>query len=166
MKKILFILSIFISTSDFGQTSCVSSLHIDSCALQNASNKELVEVIEVKIKNDYQIQFIKHISKNYLKIIVKDNLGYGLKSSLLLESNKKQIYIKTIPLQVINKTSAYFLIELNTNYLQNIKEFGLSKIIFNEKAEFGIPKSDADQIKKAANCFFNQITENIKSPSK
>ena len=30
------------------------------------------------------------------------------------------------------------------NYLENIKEMGLSSIVFNETAEFSIPKSDSD----------------------
>ena len=41
----------------------------------------------------------------------------------------------------------YFISALNgTNYLENIKEMGLSSIVFNETAEFSIPKSDSDQI--------------------
>jgi hypothetical protein len=123
--------------------------------------------MEVKIRKNYLIQFIKQDKKNYLKIIVRDNLGFGQKSSLLLLSFRKQIYIKSIELQIIDKTSAYFLIPLNsTNYLENIKELGLTSILFNEVAEFSIPKSDSEQIKKAANCFFNQVSENIKLPNK
>ncbi len=67
--------------------------------IQNPKTKELVEVMEVKIKNNYQVQFIKQDKKNYLKIIVKDDLGFGKKGSLLLQSVKKQIYIKSIELQ-------------------------------------------------------------------
>jgi hypothetical protein len=139
----------------FGQTFCDKLLKTDSCVLLIPTNKELVELMNVKIKNNYQIQFIKHGKKKYLKIIIRDDLGFGKKGSLLLLSSKKQIYIKSVMLQVIDKASAYFLVELSgTYYLENIKEFGLSKIIFNETSEFAIPKSDSDQIKKTANCFF------------
>ncbi|MBI3519466.1 MAG: hypothetical protein HY062_08950, partial [Bacteroidetes bacterium] len=80
---------------------------------------------------------------------------------------RKQIYIKTIALQIIDKTSAYFLIELNnTFYLDNLKEYGISKIVFNETSEFGVPKSDTDQIEKAANCFFTIVKDNIWPPVK
>lgn len=162
MKQLIFIYSLIISFIGLSQTPCEFVLKTDSCSLQTPNNKEYVEFIEVKIKNNYQIQFIKQGVKNYLKIIVRDDLGFGKKSSLLLISNKKQIYVKSILLQVINKTSAYFLIELNgTYYLENIKEFGLSKIVFNETSEFGIPKTDSDQIKKAANCFFPIVKDNI-----
>lgn len=167
MKQLLLLCSLTLSIVGFSQTACDYEFKSDSCTLQNPNNKTLVDLMEVKIKNNYLIQFIKQDKKNYLKIIVKNDLGFGKKSSLLLLSGKKQIYIKTIELQIIDKSSAYFLISLNaTNYLENIKELGLSSIIFNETAEFGIPKSDSDQIKKAANCFFNQVSENIKLPSK
>ncbi|MBP8033296.1 MAG: hypothetical protein KAZ71_01795 [Bacteroidia bacterium] len=167
MKQLLLICSLTFSIISFAQTNCEFQFKSDSCALSIPQNKEVVEVMEVKIKKNYLVQFIKQDKKNYLKIIVQDNLGFGKKGSLLLLSNKKQIYIKSIELQVINKTSAYFLISLNeTYYLENIKELGLTSIVFNEVAEFGIPKADSDQIKKAANCFFNQVSGNIKLPSK
>jgi hypothetical protein len=167
MKQLLLICSLTFSIISFAQTNCEFQFKSDSCALSIPKNKEVVEVMEVKIKKNYLVQFIKQDKKNYLKIIVQDNLGFGKKGSLLLLSNKKQIYIKSIELQVINKTSAYFLISLNeTYYLENIKELGLTSIVFNEVAEFGIPKADSDQIKKAANCFFNQVSGNIKLPSK
>lgn len=167
MKQLFLLCSLTFSIVSFSQTSCDYKFKSDSCSIQNSNNKELVELMEIKIKNNYLIQFIKQDKKNYLKIIVRDNLGFGKKSSLLLVSNKKQIYIKTIELQIIDKSSAYFLIALNgTNYLENIKEIGLSTLIFNETAEFSVPKSDSEQIKKAANCFFNQVSENIKLPVK
>lgn len=158
MKQLFLICSLIISMVTFGQTPCDSFLKTDSCELLLPNTKELVELLEIKIKNNYQVQFIKHGAKKYLKIIVRDDLGYGKTGSLLLVSNKKQIYIKSITLQIIDKSSAYFLVELSgTNYLENIKELGLSKIIFNETFEFGIPKADSDQIKKAANCFFTIV---------
>lgn len=167
MKQLLFIYSLIFSLIGLSQTPCEFILKNDSSSLQAPKNKELVDIMEVKIKNNYQIQFIKQGTKNYLKIIVRDDLGFGKKSSLLLLSNKKQIYVKSIMLQIIDKTSAYFLIELNgTYYLENIKEFGLSKIVFNETSEFGIPKTDSDQIKKAANCFFPIVKDNIWPPAK
>jgi hypothetical protein len=102
-----------------------------------------------------------------LKIIVKDDLGIGKKGSLLILCAKNQIYIKTITLTRIDKTSAFFIIDLNNNYyLDNIKQFGISKIIFNELAEFSLPKHDSDQIKNAALCFFNIVKDNIRLPLK
>ena len=166
--KNLFLISFFsFVISSYGQNNCDYKLTTDSCSLQNSKMKELVEFMEVKIKSNYFIQFIKLDKKVYLKIIVRDNLGFGKKGSLLLLSNKKQIYIRSLELQIIDKSSAYFLIALNeTNYLENIKEFGLTSILFNETAEFSIPKSDSDQIKKAANCFYEFVKDNLRLPVK
>ncbi|MES2566821.1 MAG: hypothetical protein V4565_08140 [Bacteroidota bacterium] len=167
MKRITFICSLILSICSFGQTLCDFQLKQDSATVISPKIKEVVEIIEVKIKNNYQVQFIKQDKKNYLKIIVKDNLGFGKRGSLLLVSAKKQVYVKSLTLEPIDKNSAYFLVELNNSfYLDNFKEFGLSKIIFNETTEFGVPKSDSDQIRKAADCFYNIVKDNIWPPVK
>ena len=167
MRFCIFISLLFSISNLVAQNPCAFVLKNDTCVLKTIQLKEQVEIMEVKIKNNYQIQFIKQDKKNYLKIIVKDDLGFGQKGSLLLPSTKKQIYIKTIILQPIDKKSAYFIIDLNeTYYLDNLKEYGLSKIVFNETTEFSIPKADSDQIKKAANCFFNVVKDNIWPPVK
>ncbi len=167
MKKILFICSLILSITLSGQSPCAYQLKQDSSALFSPKTKEVVEAMEVKIKNNYLVQFIKQDKKNYLKIIVRDDLGFGKKGSLLLVSAKKQIYVKSIKLEPIDKSSAYFLVELNNSYyLENIKEFGLSKIVFNETVEFAVPKPDSDQIKKAADCFFTIVKDNIWPPVK
>jgi hypothetical protein len=157
MKIKFFILFAFFSTFLFSQNPLCGNLRTDSCMLPQNKEKQEVKILEVKIKNNYQIQFIKHYPNNYLKIIVKDNLGFGQTSSLLLLSNKKQYYTKTIKLEIIDKTSAYFLLELNSNYLVTLKENGLTNIIFNEKVEFVIPKADSELIKKNANCFYDFV---------
>jgi len=165
MKPFFLFCTLTFSIAGFSQTSCDYQIKSDSCSITNPKEKEIVNAITVKIKNNYLLQFITKDKQNYLKIIVRDNLGFGKRSSLLLLANKKQIYIKSIELQIIDKRSAYFLISLNnTNYLENIKDMGLSSIVFNETAEFSIPKSDSEQIKKAANCFYNHITESNKLP--
>lgn len=162
MKYLFFICSLIFSLCGFAQTPCEYTLKPDSAALQSPRKKEAVELLEVTIKNNYQVQFIKLDKKNYLKIIVRNDLGFGKTGSLLLGTGKKQIFIRAITLQTIDKSSAYFLVELNNSYyLDNIKESGLTKIVFNEVAEFGIPKTDSDLIKKAAECFNNVVKDAI-----
>ncbi|MES2764206.1 MAG: hypothetical protein V4677_18460 [Bacteroidota bacterium] len=164
MKHLFFICSFIFSLTSFAQEPCAYSLKTTSAVLA-PGKEESVEMMEVKIKNNYLVQFIKIDKKNYLKIIVRDDLGFGKKGSLLLQSLKKQIYVKSTTLNTIDKTSAYFLVELNnTYYLDNIKDFGLAKIIFNETVEFSIPKTDSDQIKKAGQCFFDIVKNNIWPP--
>jgi hypothetical protein len=167
MKQITFICSLILSLIGFGQPTCDYRLKTDSCILTVPKIKEVAELMEVKIKNNYLVQFIKQDKKNYLKIIVRDDLGFGKKGSLLLLSAKKQIYVKSIKLEPIDKNSAYFLVELNNSYyLDNLKEFGLSKIVFNETVEFGVPKPDSDQIKKASDCFYTIVKDNIWPPTR
>lgn len=149
---------ILLNSFCFSQSVPCKPLKTDSCVLPPLLKKQEVQMLEVSIKNNYQIQFIKHSPTNYLKIIVKDNLGYGNSSSLLLLSNKKQYYTRLIKLEIIDKTSAFFLLELNSNYLVTLKENGLTNIIFNEKVEFVIPKADSELIKKTANCFYEIVT--------
>lgn len=157
MKNLLFVLPVLFFFKGTAQTDCTNLLKSDSCALQISSKKELVEIAEVKIKNNYQVQFIKQDQKKYLKLIIKDDLGFGKKGSLLLYCNKKQIYVKMITLQIIDKTSAYFLIELIPNYITTLKENGLTNIIFCEKIEFVVPKQDSEAVKKMAACFYDLV---------
>ena len=167
MKQLFFICAFIMSYIIYGQSPCQFTLISDSCSLQSPAIKLPVELMQVTIKKNYLVQFIIHAEKKYLKIIVRDNLGFGKKGSLLLLSNKKQIYIKTIELKNIDKISAYFLLSLDdNNYLDTIKELGISNIIFCENAEFEIPKTDSEQIKKAANCFSALVKDNIKPLSK
>ena len=153
MKTIFTFVGLIICIISFAQKTPCSLLKPDSCILPNVSVKQAVEIQEVVIKNNYQVQFIKHKQKNYLNLIVKDNLGFGQSGSLLLLSNKKQYFLKSVKLEPIDKMSAYFLIELNANYLLTLRENGLTNIIFKENAEFVIPKVDSEIIKKNAMCF-------------
>lgn len=144
------------------ESNCAYSLKPTTTTLTDPKSSENVELMEVKIKNNYQVQFIKADKKNYLKIIVRDDLGFGKKGSLLLLPLKKQIYVKSVTLNIIDKESAYFIVDLNNSYyLDNIKDYGLTKIIFNESVEFSVPKGDSEQIKKLASCFFDIVKDNI-----
>jgi len=119
--------------------------------------KEFVEMMEVTIKNNYQLQFIKAGKTTFLKIIVRDNLGFGQIGEFMLVCGKKQIYNKDTKLVPIDKTSGYFVIELNPNYIQTLKDLGLTKLIFRDTVEFLIPKTDSDKIKQTATCFFDMV---------
>jgi hypothetical protein len=159
MKPILFICLFLLNGYVYAQSKCVDAFVHDTCTLENPLKLEPVESINVTIKNNYLIQFIKQHKKQYLKITVKDNLGFGRTGSLKLILNKKQIYLKTIKLEIIDKTSAYFIIELNLNYLMSIEQNGLTSIIFIDTNEFSIPRQDSEQIKKAAKCFIENTTK-------
>jgi hypothetical protein len=136
------------------QIKCTMSLKTDSCVLQTIAKKELVDLISITVKNNYQVQFIKHHKITYLKLIIKNDLGFGKAGSLVLHSNKKQYYTKLITLQPIDKTSAYFLLEINSSYLKTIADNGLTSIVFCKNSEFIIPKADSELVKQGATCFY------------
>ncbi len=162
MKTILSYCLIFLWFCNYAQEPCAYHLSPYATSIEDPTTTVSGEMMEVKIKNNYQVQFIKVDKKNYLKIIVRDNLGFGKTGSLLLQPIKKQIYIKSAKLHIIDKSSGYFIIDLNnSNYLNSIKDYGLNKIIFNETVEFSIPKNDSEQIKKLAECFFDIVKDNI-----
>ena len=157
MKFVLIIGCLLSGFKMNSQVKCTMALKTDSCALQLAAKKELVDLISVSIKNNYQVQFIKHKNTTYLKLIIKNDLGYGRTCSLVLYSTKKQYYTKSITLQRIDKTSAYFLLEINSNYLKTIADNGLTSIVFCENSEFVIPKSDSELVKQGATCFYDAV---------
>ena len=157
MKFVLIIGCLLSGFKMNSQVKCTMTLKTDSCALQLATKKELVDLISVSIKNNYQVQFIKHKNTTYLKLIIKNDLGYGRTCSLILYSTKKQYYTKSITLQSIDKTSAYFLLEINSNYLKTIVDNGLTSIVFCENSEFVIPKADSELVKQGATCFYDAV---------
>ena len=140
-----------------GQVTCTMTLKTDSCALQLANKKELVDLISVTIKHNCQVQFIKHHKTTYLKLLIKNDLGFGKTGSLMLYSTKKQYYTKSITLQPIDKTSAYFLLEINSNYLKTLVDNGLTSIVFCENSELVIPKADSELVKQGATCFYDAV---------
>lgn len=132
----------------------------DSCLLPPGNSKVEVQLLEVKIKNNYDVQFMQAGSRQFLKLIVTDNLGFGKTGPLLLRSGSKQMYFKSVTLSVINKGSACFVLELYPNYLVTLSGEGLSSIEFNNTSEFTIPKSDSENIKLLAKCFYSLTARN------
>lgn len=149
MKKNLFsvIVILFIKMS-FSQTDC-----------NNAWKTENeMKLIDVTIKNNYAIQFVIKEQKRYLKIIVKNDLGFNKKDLLQIDSGRKQYFEKDILLNQIDKTTGYFIFEINSNYTKTLKDFGITSIVFNNN-EFSVPKQDSDAVKKAAACFYESFTQ-------
>lgn len=159
MQRSLLALLLFFSGSvAFAQIPCDKVFRSDTSIINRFTYaKEVVELMEVTIKNNYQLQFIRKDHKTYLRIIVRDNLGFGQIGEFMLICGKKQIYDKDIKLVPIDKSSGWFIIELNPNYIQTIRDLGLSKIIFRDTVEFLVPKSDSEKIKQTAACFFEAV---------
>lgn len=140
------------------QVPCNQQFRTDTAVINRFTYaREAVELMEVSIKNNYQVQFILKDKKTYLRIIVRDNLGFGQIGEFKLICGKKQIYDKDIKLVQIDKGSGWFVIELNPNYIQTIRDLGISRIIFRDTVEFVVPKADSEKIRQVAACFFDAV---------
>lgn len=158
MQRFILYLCLFCSTSVFAQAPCEKGFRTDTTVINRFTYaREAVEMMEVTIKNNYQLQFIRKDNKTYLRIVVRDNLGFGQIGEFMLICGKKQIYDKDVKLVTIDKSSGWFILELNPNYIQTIRDLGLNKIIFRDTVEFIIPKSDSEKIKHTASCFFDAV---------
>ncbi len=155
MKSIIFSTLVLLSLVAAAQAPC--SFKSDSIIVDTPNKKEFLDVMEVTIKNNYRFQFIKRGTKPFLKIIVRDDLGFGQAGPLMLLSSKKQIGIKDMTLIPIDKKTAYFVFELNPNYIATLKEYGLSSLVFRDLVEFIVPKTDSEKIKQVAGCFFDAV---------
>lgn len=141
--------------SNFFSQTCV--FEKDSVFFPETKKTIQAEVLNTIIKNNYNVQFVNSGNKQFLKIIVHDDLGFGLTGSLLLKSGSKQMFFKSVKLYSIDKNSGYFILDLYPNYLVTLKEYGLSSLYFNNKTEFSIPKLYSDDIKSHAACFYTLI---------
>ncbi|MBS1634428.1 MAG: hypothetical protein JST26_00805 [Bacteroidetes bacterium] len=157
--RILAVLLLFISCGLSAQENCEFTQ--GTCDLPGEKQAGLqVSMLDNTIKNNYHIQLIDYNhTKQFLKIIVTDNLGFGKTASLLLKSGSKQIFFKSVTLKPIDKTSAYFIVDLYSNYVVTLKEYGLTNIIFNDNMEFVIPRQDSETIKQSAKCFYSLTTK-------
>lgn len=159
MHRFILGLLLFVSGSAaFAQAPCKGFRSDTSIINRFTYAREAVEMMDVTIKNNYQLQFIlSKDKKNYLRIVVHDNLGFGQIGEFMLICGKKQIYDKDVKLVSIDKNSGWFIIELNPNYIQTLRDLGLTKIIFRDTVEFLVPKSDSEKIKQTAACFFEAV---------
>lgn len=132
----------------------------DSCALPPANVKAAVEMLDVKIKSNYHIQLIRQGPKQFIRIIVTDNLGFGKTAPLLLRSGSKQMYFKSAKLSVIDPSQACFVLELYPNYVITLKEEGLTSLVFNNTMQYSVPRQDSEAIKELAKCFYSLRSRN------
>ncbi len=162
IKKIILLLIIFAQTIILGQTklSCDNfTLKFDSVTLTAPNTKIVAETSTLKTKNNYNIQYIKYEQKKYLKITVKAVLESTRNGSLYIYSNKRQYYVKQTNFYYLDKQNAYFLIEINSNYIATIRDNAITSLVFRDTDTFEIPKTDLENIKKQADCFYILISK-------
>lgn len=132
----------------------------DSCVLPPANAKVPVDMLDARIKSNYHIQLIRQGPKQFIRIIVTDNLGFGKTGPVLLKSGGKQMYYKSATLSVIDSARACFMLELYPNYVITLKDEGLTSLVFNNTVEYSIPRQDTETIKELAKCFYSLTNHN------
>lgn len=115
------------------------------------------ELLEVTFKNNSVVQLIKAPNnKMYMKMIVTENLYFDKTDQLEVKSGSKSFYVKDATHFQYNKHKGYYIFEIYKNYVGTLKDDGLTSILFG-KAETEFTKSDSNQIKKIAKCFYESI---------
>lgn len=158
MKNIMVLCLLMLITGLKAQHECHFSS--DSCLIPPGNKKLPVELIDVKMKNNAHVQFLRCSGRLFLRIVLTDNLGYGKTGPLLLKSGTKQMYYKSATLSMPGKEAACFILELYPNYEVTLREYGLSNIVFNGNAEFSVPHQDSELIKESARCFYSLTNKN------
>ncbi len=158
MKNIMVLCLLLLVTGLEAQHEC--RFTSDSCLIPPGNTKLPVELIDVKMKDNAHVQFVRYNGRLFLRIVVTANLGFGKTGPLLLKSGTKQMYYKSATLSMPDKGAACFMLELYPNYEVTLREYGLSSIVFNGSAEFSVPHQDSELVKEGARCFYSLTNRN------
>ena len=133
---------------------CKDQVISDSLYRPNENVKVAVSALNCALKNGGSIQFINNHGKYHLKIKPNQKIGFDEKGSLELKSGSKGFYIKTATLYDAKLPEPYFIVDVQLNYIGQLKDDGLTSLVFNT-FEVKFTRSDNDNIRATAKCFYN-----------
>ena len=117
------------------------------------------EYLETTLKNLSVVRFFKtEDGKLYLRLIVTKNFYFDKVDVLEIESGTKSYYAKNTRQFKVTRASGLFLIEIYKNYLNTIKDEGITGIVFGG-TETKFSNKDAAQIKKIAGVFYESLAK-------
>jgi hypothetical protein len=138
------------------QESCESLFFTDT--LTNPVDHKVVEGLsaETTLKNLSVIRAVKTSDNRYfLRMIVTRNFYFDKVATLEIRSGKRSYYAKDTRQFKINKTTGLFVIEIYKNYLAQLKDDGITSIVFGE-AETDFTRQDASNLRKMFKCFYEK----------
>ena len=91
-------------------------------------------------------------------MIVTENLYFDKVDMLEVRSGKKSYYVKNTQHYQYEKHKGYYCFEIFKNYIGTLKDDGITAIEFG-KVETSFSKSDCNQVKTIAKCFYESIDE-------
>ncbi|MCW3076309.1 MAG: hypothetical protein JWO32_918 [Bacteroidetes bacterium] len=156
MKRIFFIIFLFVSAISIAQSEC--TFIKDTLTVAKENKVVTAEMLQTTFKNKTVVQIIKtEAGKYYLKFIVFENLYFNRIDLLEIKSGTKSFYAKETTQYRRDKYSGFYLIEIYKNYIGTLRQDGVTSIVFN-KAETIFTKQDCELIKQMAKCFYDAIS--------
>lgn len=151
LKKLYIFFSVVFVYAN-AQNPCINQFINDSIVKPGATEAVVVNALTYSLKNGGVVQLIKDEEKMYLRLKLREKLGFVSDGPLELISGSKSIRFKT-KFYDIDKPTPYFILPIGINYVATLKEYGLSNLLFNSH-EVKFSKEESKGIKEIASCFY------------
>jgi len=156
MKKILVFITLFLSLAK-AQNTCEIGFIADTLFSEKENSFKTADALVTSVlSNGSQVKFFKTGNQYFLTFIIKDYLYFDKIDDLEIVSGKKSMFQKSIKQYQKDKFTAFFVFEVFKNYINTLKDEGITALVFNGKTS-KYNKNDVKEIKKIANCFYETI---------
>ena len=124
----------------------------------NGENKILQgEYVETTLKNLSVVRMFKtKDNKYFIRFLVTKNFYFDKVDVLEIRSGNKSYYAENTKQFKVTKTMGLFITEIAKNYIAQLKDEGITSIVF-AKAETDFTRQDASQVRKIAKYFYESI---------
>ena len=124
----------------------------------NGENKILEgEYVETTLKNLSVVRMFKtKDNKYFIRFLVTKNFYFDKVDVLEIRSGNKSYYAENTKQFKVTKTMGLFITEIARNYIAQLKDEGITSIVF-AKAETDFTRQDASQVRKIAKYFYESI---------
>ncbi len=140
-----------------GQNTCEMGFVTDTLYIETTSEfKPADALITPVLSNGSQLKLFKVANRYFLLIEQKENLYFDKVGDLEIVSGKKSMLQRGVKQYQKNKFTSFFVFEVFKNYINTLKEDGVTEIIFSSKSS-KFNKNDVKEIKKVAACFYQTI---------
>jgi hypothetical protein len=141
-----------------GQTNAEPAFVRDTMTFTGENKVLNGEYVETTLKNLSVVRMFKTAdNKYYLRFLVTVNFYFDKVDLLEIRSGKKSYYNENTKQFKVNKTLGLFIVEIPKNYIAQLKDEGITSIVFG-KAETDFTRQDASQVRRIARYFYESIT--------
>jgi hypothetical protein len=155
--KFIFFLVLFLGLKGYSQSSSDFTILKDTIRIPKENKAFESEYVTTTLKSGATIQFIKSSNgKFYMRIVTSENLYFGKKDMLEIQSGSKSFFAKETTNFALNKHTGYYVVEIFKNYVGTLKEDGITGLVFGQ-AVTTYSKQDCNQIKQMAKYFYESF---------